>query len=320
MSREFQDSILLSKIDLLYDRASMLAKARLFFADRQITEVDCPLLSPRAAVDAHIDLIPAIYHQNEIRYLNSSPEYGMKRLLSQGMGDIYQLSHVFRDAEQGAKHNPEFLLAEWYRLHFSFEQMIEETLDFVRLFLGDIPAENITYREAFQKYLEIDYVRISNQDLKQLLFSKGISFSEGDNKDDLLNLLLGTLIEPHLGKDGLCVLAYYPYSQAALAKTTWHEDEKVAERFEVYYQGYELANGYHELTDAEEQRRRFLEANQTRIELRKQSLPIDEFFLEALKNGLPDCCGVAVGFDRLMMLRHQVASIDQVLPFSWADA
>jgi len=309
------------KLTILRDRSAMLAKARQFFDRRGILEVDCPLITQAASVDAHIDLIP-VKCGPHLRYLHSSPEYGMKRLLAQGIGDIYQLAHVFRDGEQSGKHNPEFTMAEWYRLTLSFEEMIEETVDFVRLFLGDLPYSILSYRDAFIKYAHFDYLKASQEELFDYLLSRGIKPYEGiedEGKDALLNLILGTFIEPQLGTNELCVLAYYPSTQAALAKTCRRGDEIAAERYEIYHNGVELANGYHELADPFEQRRRLIEANNLRCQLNKDSLPIDEKFLSALEKGIPDCCGVAVGFDRLMMLRHE-AKIADVIPFCWDEA
>jgi elongation factor P--(R)-beta-lysine ligase len=311
------------KLVILRDRSEMLAKCRQFFYERAILEVDCPAISQAASIDANIDLIGVRDH-SKWRYLHSSPEYGMKRLIADGLGEIYQLSHVFREGEESCKHNPEFSLAEWYRLNISFEQMMEETVQFVRLFLGELPFKILSYREAFHVYAGIDYLKASPQDLIDFLLSHEIQpypeiMEEG--KDALLNLILGSLIEPKLGQDGtLCVLAYYPHTQAALAKTCQRGEELAAERFEIYYTGMELANGYHELTDASEQRKRLLEANQQRKQAGKEILPIDENFLNALKKGLPECCGVAVGFDRLMMLKHKLEDINQVIPFSWNHA
>ncbi len=315
--------LLSSKIARLQDRALMLRAARSFFDARGVLEVDCPILSAQASVDAHIDLIPALYQGKDKHYMHSSPEFGMKRLLAEGIGDIYQLSHVFRDGELSAKHNPEFMMAEWYRLDFSLEQMIEETILFIRLFLGDLPYKVVSYREVFQQTTGIDYLTAGESDLFAYIQTKGIPFYPGvleEGKDALLNLILGLEVEPNLGNEELCVLAYYPASQAALARKRWHGSEQVAERFEVYYQGVELANGYHELTNPHEQRLRFEEANQHRSNLGKEKLPLDENFLEALKKGLPDCSGVAVGFDRLMMLRQGEEQIAHVLPWGWQQA
>lgn len=312
----------MNRIEILRDRAKMLAQARAFFAERNVCEVDCPILSASASVDAHIDLITAT-PQGPTHYLHSSPEYSMKRLLSEGMGDIYQLSHVFRDGECGVKHNPEFTMAEWYRVNLPFRNMIEETIDFIRLFLGDLPFETISYRDAFRRYAGIDYLSVSVEELLSYINAKGIkayTSAADEGKDALLNLILGTIIEPQLGQNGFCALAYYPASQAALAQTRVFDGEAVCERFEVYYLGVELSNGYHELADPIEQRRRLIQANIDRKKMGKNTLPIDENFLQALEKGIPDCCGVAVGFDRLMMLRHNAAHIKDVIPFSWADA
>lgn len=216
------------------------------------------------------------------------------------------------------------MMAEWYRCGFTFAQMVEETLEFVQLFIGNVPKATISYRDAFRRYAGIDYLTATEQDLLAYIRDRRIPAYPGlekEGKDALLNLILGTVIEPHLGEEGLCALAYYPASQAALAKTLEREDgEKAAERFEVYFKGVELANGYHELTDAIEQRARFIEANTHRRALGKEPLPLDEFFLDALSLGLPDCCGVAVGFDRLMMLRHSSQNIAEVVPFVWERA
>lgn len=316
-------SLALTKIDILKDRSAMLDKARGFFKERQVMEVDCALISSSASVDLHIDLIPSLDAQGQWRYLHSSPEYGMKRLLSEGVGDIYQLSHVFRQGEYGHKHNPEFMMAEWYRVGFTFQQMIEETLDFIRLFFGPLPSRILSYREIFQQYAGFDYVHATRESLLAYLEERHVAPYEGileEGKDALLNQILGTFIEPYLGQDELCALAYYPSTQAALSKTFQKGDECVAERFEIYYKGVELCNGYHELTDHREQLRRFEEANEGRLQLKKETLPIDYNFLEALEKGLPDCCGVAVGFDRLMMLRHQTPCISDVIPFDWETA
>jgi elongation factor P--(R)-beta-lysine ligase len=313
----------LNMMTVLQDRAFMMAQARAFFAARNVVEVDCPILTRGASVDSHIDLLPACYAGCETRYMHSSPEFGMKRLLADGMGDIYQLSHVFRDGESSSKHNPEFMMAEWYRLGMSFETLIEETLDFVRLFLGPLPGQIITYREAFIKYAGFDYVHATIPFLLQYLHKRDIhpyAGIENEGKDAHLNIILGAFIEPHLGNGELSVLSHYPSTQAALAQTRWHGDEQVAERFEIYYNGLELANGYHELTNASEQRKRFEEANRARKSLKKNELPIDEAFLAALEKGMPDCCGVAVGFDRLMMLRHGTSQIGDVIPFVWTKA
>lgn len=311
------------KIMRLQDRAAMFVEVRSFFATRGVIEVDCPVISARASVDTHIDLMPVRYQGAEIRYLHSSPEYGMKRLLAKGIGDIFQMSHVFRDGECGLKHNPEFTLVEWYRLGMTFSQMIDETCQFIKLFIGELPINFISYREAFIRYVGFDYLNLDTEQLAEKLRSHGVDVPleiEVEGKDAVMNIALAIKMEPNLGIDGLTVLNYYPASQAALARTSIRDGEEVAERFEVYYQGLELANGYFELADPEEQMRRFEEANNQRQELGKDRLPIDDNFLKALEEGLPECCGVAVGFDRLMMLRHRVDNISEVISFDWNEA
>lgn len=306
------------RIATLRDRAAMLAKAREFFSQRNVMEVDCPILSFTADISTHIDLMTGLYNQTETCYLHPSPEYGMKRLLSEGIGDIYQLSHVFRDGEYSHKHNPEFMMVEWYRLQKSFIDFIHETLEFIRLFLGNLPETIVSYRETFQRYAHFDYLKANKEDLLAYICAKNIPVHtniKDEDKDTLLNVILSFEIEPHLGTDELYVLAYYPSTQAALAKTLQHNGEEVAERFEIYYKGVELCNGYHELTDPIEQRKRIDEANQARVSLGKKALPIDQSFLEALEKGLPESCGVAVGVDRLMMLRHQTNDLSDVIPF-----
>ncbi len=265
----------------------MLRRARGFFASNAVLEVDVPILSERASVDVHIDLIESTCLGKKA-YLHSSPEYGMKRLLSEGIGDIYQIAHVFRSDERGERHNPEFTMVEWYRNAFSLEEMIEETASFISLFLPDTPEfERLEYRQAFLRYVGF--------------------FPESLEERDRLFALE---VEPNLQAS---IIYRFPAEQAALSCVK----DGYAERFEFFYKGIELANGYHELTDPVEHRKRFERNNLERLALGKPSYPIDTLFLEALEEGIPDCSGVAVGFDRLMMVRHCVDTIDEVIPFTW---
>ena len=214
------------------------------------------------------------------------------------------------------KHNPEFTMAEWYRVGGTFEALIAETVEFIQLFLGALPSETMTYRQAVLQFTGIDYTKVVPSQLISWLRQQGIPTTETE-KDNLLNIILGLFVEPHFRHGNLCVLRHYPSTQAALAQTLELPDETVALRFEVYCSGTELANGYLELTNAQEQRQRLVEANESRLQLGKTALPIDEHFLAALETGLPPCTGVAVGFDRLMMLRHGCDDIKDVLPFGW---
>jgi lysyl-tRNA synthetase class 2 len=302
----------------------MLQKARSFFLDLGVMEVDCPALSQAAPIDVHIDVMQVAVGSDQTGYLHTSPEYGMKRLLSAGIGDIYQISHVFRREETGPLHNPEFTMAEWYRIGFSFEEMIEETLQFIRLFLGPLPHQTMSYRQMLQHYLKLDYLEASPSQLIACANANSLDPGAGSadwDKDTLLQLLVSLAVEPELGEKELFVLNSFPASQAALSKTVLLPcGERVARRFEIYYKGIELANGYHELTDAAEQRRRLESANSARQRGGKAPLKMDGRFLEALENGIPDCCGVAVGFDRLMMLRHGLQDLKNVLPFLWEES
>ncbi|MCI0381773.1 MAG: EF-P lysine aminoacylase GenX [Chlamydiae bacterium] len=309
--------------DLLFviqDRAKMFAEVRAFFHERDVLEVDCPSLSLCAPIDAHIDVMKVYLQSGKSAFLHTSPEYGMKRLIALTHRDIFQMSHVFRDGELGKRHNPEFTMVEWYRLNISLETLIQETLSFIRLFLPDLHATSMTYCEAFEEYAKINPFKAKVRELIKIAESHEIHLSDEmrhSDKDSLLNLIMSLVIEPHLGKDCLCVITDYPASQAALSQIKKTQEFPVAERFEVYYNGFELANGYHELLDEEEQRKRLIAENEKRISHGKDLLPIDEEFLAALKIGLPDCCGVAAGFDRLMMVKHQKESLSEILPFPW---
>ena len=285
----------------------MLSRARSFFLERNIFEVDVAALSRQSSVDLHIDIIEA-HALNERFFLHSSPEYGMKKLLSEGSGDIFQLSHVFRDNEKGARHSIEFMMAEWYRLGFSLSQMIEETVEFIELFVQKKKRVQMSYKQAFLRYVGIDPFRVEEKELRHRMPL------EMGSLDDMINWLLVGVIEQKMKEEGLFVLTHYPVSQAALSKRAIHDGDEVGERFEVYYDGMELANGYHELCDPKEQKERLEQANKERQAIGKSTLPVDYSFIKALEKGMPPCSGVAVGFDRLMMLRHNKSVIEDVLP------
>lgn len=296
----------------LRERSLMLQRARSFFADRGVMEVDCCSLVQRAPIDSNIDVISASVTDSEKGFLHTSPEYAMKRLLSKGSGDIYFLGHVFRKGEIGRIHNPEFTMAEWYRLSFSFDEMISETCEFLFMFLGPLPIRKIGYREAFSQYLGIDYKK---DDLAPYI----PTYAQDWSRETALHYLLSHKIEPHFGRGELTVLTEYPPSQAALASTFEKNGERVAERFEIYFEQVELANGYHELADASELRKRFEEENRIRKSLNKETYLLDEAFLSSLNNNFPECCGVSVGFDRALMLQQKASALCDVLPFSWNE-
>lgn len=305
---------------MLIKRAEMFTKVRQFFAARSVLEVDTPILSQTAPIATYIDVIETRFKNGERGYLHTSPEYAMKRLLSQGIGDIYQLSHVFRDGEVGSYHNPEFTLVEWYRVGFSLEQLIEETLELIYLFIPKTKPYFYSYEQLFEKFAGCNYKSAQKKDFIDIINAYQLVLPyeiESWDHDAFLYFIMSFIIEPQL--QDLTIIHSYPSSQAALACLKATNEGMIAERFEVYFKGVELANGFHELSDSKEQRHRFIEENLERKKKGKPVLPIDENFLSALASGFPDSCGVAVGFDRLMMLHLHQKEIHEILPFSWKD-
>jgi len=254
-------------------RARALSQARSFFSTRNILEVDCLALCEFPSIDLNIDLflVPSNIHGN--RFLFSSPEYQMKRMLADGSGDIFYLGHVWRHEEAGKNHSPEFLMAEWYRCDFSFEEMIQETVEFVEIFTGEKSVCQLSYREAFIQALNLDPFTASQEELIAACQKVEGYPLKNASRGDLLNLLMGLYVEPSFDKEAITVISYYPASQAALAQHIEVDGHKVAERFEIYCAGLELANGFHELADHKEQRSRFLKDNRGRESLGKESYP-----------------------------------------------
>lgn len=305
-------------------RARLTARIRRFFAQRGVLEVETPMLSAAAASAPHLDSFGVDYHGPQAPvsgrlYLHTSPEFPMKRLLAAGSGSIYQLCRVFRDGEAGARHNPEFTLLEWYRVGYALPQLIDEVEALLRGVLAGIrelpPAECCTYRELFRRYAQLDGLTATVAELHACLEAHGHRAPAGMDAADIdawRDLVLTHVIEPRL--TGLVFVDDYPASQASLARIRAGEPP-VAERFECYLDGIELANGFHELADAGEQRRRFEQDNAARVQAGGSAMPLDEGLLAALQAGLPDCCGVALGFDRLMMAAAGAARIDAVLAF-----
>ena len=301
---------------ILQDRALMFKKVRRFFEQRKVLEVDTPLLSRGAPIDAHIDLFEVDLEKGKKGYLSSSPEYGMKRLLSHNIGPIYQLCHVFRKEEEGKNHVSEFTLLEWYRPYFSFKAFLKEATDLIALFKGPLDLQELSYEKAFLKGTGENYKKASLYQLKKCAFDKGIETSF-ETREDLLNLLWSSLVEKSFPKGKLTLITNYPPDQAALAKIEENDQgEKVAKRFEIYFETLELANGYFELNDPKEQKKRLEIGNKQREKLGKKKLPIDYNFLKALEKGIPSSYGIAMGFDRLMMLRHHAKDIKTILPFN----
>jgi lysyl-tRNA synthetase class 2 len=251
-------------------------------------------------------------------FLHTSPEYAMKRLLAAGSGDIYQICHVYRGAERGRQHNPEFTMLEWYRLGFTLEDLMREVAELARELLGDarLPVEFVSYRDAVRRHAGFDPLDADIAQLQRAAQDLGLAADQSvlAGRDELLDLIVGAKVGPALGAAALTFLHRYPASQAALARLD-ADDPRVALRFELYHRGVELANGYHELASGAEQRLRFTADQTVRTSRGLPTFAVDAHLLSALDAGLPDCAGVALGFDRMLMLAMGTSSIDDVLAF-----
>mgnify|MGYP003948962759 CR=1 FL=1 len=307
--------------DMLRLRAQLLGRLREFFAAQDFLEVETPLASADTTVERHIEPVPVTIHGRSL-WLQTSPEFAMKRLLTNGVPAIYQVTRAFRDGELGACHNPEFTIVEWYRTRDTMEQAMDFLGSLCQHLLATPLPRQLSYREAFQQYLDLDPFTVTDRILLKRI--AGLDVTPPDDwrkmdRDSWLNLLLADFVEPHLGMDGPTILHGYPPSQAALAQVR-PGSPPVAERFELYLNGLELANGYHELLDAQELLRRSQRSNQERLGDGNQVLPENSYLQQAMEAGLPDCCGVALGFDRLVMLAAGADSIEQVLTFPFDRA
>lgn len=306
--------------DGLRRRAALLADIRAFFTRRGMLEVETPLLCSAGITDPAIE--PLLVQRGASlaapRYLQTSPEYAMKRLLAAHGEAIFQLARAFRDGEAGARHNPEFTLLEWYRPGFSLHALMDEVADLVGECLEPREEARYSYRELFRAQLQLDPMTATDAQIETVARAHVDVGALSGERDLWLDLLLSHVIEPQL--QGLCFVFDYPASQAALARIERVDGVDVARRFELYVDGVELANGYHELTDPAEQRRRFEADNTRRLARGLPERALDERLLAALEHGLPDCCGVALGVDRLLMLAAGAADIRDVLAFDWDRA
>jgi lysyl-tRNA synthetase class 2 len=304
----------------LAQRARLLATTRDFFAERSVLEVETPLLVNAGVTD--VNLRPVELQLGDRRmFLHTSPEYAMKRLLAAGLGDLYQICRVVRGDERGRLHNPEFTLLEWYRIGFDFGRLIDEVaelLDTLARCMGKAgrTLRRLTYREAFARELEIDPLGATEVELERLAIRHGLAAASVVElgRDGLLDFLMGAVIGPRLGRGEWLALTHYPASQAALAQLD-PEDPRVALRFEIYADGIELANGFQELAAAGEQGARFAADNAVRAAQHLPEMVIDEHLLAALDAGLPPCSGVALGFDRAVMVVTGADHIDEVIAF-----
>jgi len=312
-------------IPQLRHRALVLGQIRGFFRDRSLLEVDTPVMSHCGVSDPHVDSIPVAFTPDgaptsQTMWLMSSPEYAMKRLLAAGSGSIFQIAKAFRNGEVGRRHNPEFTLLEWYRVGFDLASLMQEVAELVDRVLeprlGQQQWHYWSYRTAFEHILKLDPHTATDAQLQACALSHIDSqLHESTPRDTWLDLLMSHCIEPALPQ--ACFIYDYPASQAALARLGVDaQGTRVARRFEAYINGVELANGYHELTDAQEQRQRFLADNNIRKSLSKSEMVADQRFIEALQSGLPDCSGVALGIERLLMLALGETDIAKVTAFN----
>lgn len=294
-------------------RAQFLADIRAFFAQREVMEVDTPLLSRFGVTDLHLEN----FRTDDGRYLQTSPEFAMKRLLAAGSGDIYQLSHVFRKDESSKRHNAEFTLLEWYRVGWDDQALMAEVALLCRQLSGrfELESTQMTYAQVFQLAGLPNPHSASLDCLKQVAADRLACDTAQWRRDDCLDGLMAMVVEPLLPPDQLTFVTLYPASQAALARQEQHGSVQLARRFELYWRGLELANGYWELTDASEQMSRFEADNEQRRLLGRPVADQDSRLLAAMQAGLPDCAGVALGVDRLLMIVCAANDIRDVLPF-----
>ena len=309
-------------IDAFKARAAMYQKIRQFFAERGVLEVETPILSQAGVTDVHLASVQVqrhIYGKLNTQYLQTSPEFPMKRLLASGSGAIYQICKVFRDDEHGRKHNSEFTMLEWYRPALDLKGLMHETADLLELCLshrfGEVRPYLLSYKHAFQDRLEINPLQASLEQLKGVANRVGLNLDLGDDRLAYMDLLFSHFVEPSLGFDGPVFLTDFPPEMASLAKVKQDEDgELVAARFEVYIEGLELANAYDELLDADVLAARFEADNTERLKQGLPTIPTDHNLLAALPN-MPECSGIALGIDRLLMVSMNKMKIDQVIAF-----
>lgn len=313
-------------MDALRLRASLNRLMREFFHARDVLEVETPMMSRAGNTDANIasfslDFSGRTDGAPRTRWLRTSPEFPLKRLLAAGVGDCYELGRVFRDGEAGGRHNPEFTMLEWYRVGWTLEPLIDETVALVQAALSMIGREatvsRIRFRDLYLQRLGFDPMTADLDTLRNA--AAGIAIDgEGLTRDDWLDLLMTHRLQPAFGRDGILVVQDYPATQSALARVVERDGVPVAERFELYLGTLELANGYHELTDAVEQRRRFERDMAVRQARGDIAPPMDEALLAALEHGMPSCAGVALGVDRLLMAMRDTPRIAEVLAFDFA--
>jgi len=310
-----------AELSTLQRRSKLLAQVRAFFDEHGFDEVETPVLSRDTVVDRYLFPIPVVVH-DETYWLQTSPEFHMKRLLAAGMNAIYQITRAFRNDENGPHHNLEFTLLEWYRTSWSTKDAIAFLGSLVSTILSTATHKTVSYQQAFIAAIDIDPLEDTTKKLLRCI--AGLDFQPPENwrsmdRDGWLDLLFSEYVQPTLGLDVPTILVDYPLSQAALARQN-PDNPKVADRFELFFHGLELANGYHELLDVQELRRRNERSNRQREQAGHPRLPPESYLETAMQNGLPDCCGVALGLDRLVMLATAATDISEVITFPFDRA
>jgi len=306
-------------IETLKCRAKLLTIARQFFQDNNYLEVDTPSLSQSTTPDPNIESFVTEF--NNTRYfLHTSPEFPMKRLLAAGSGAIYQICKVFRQGEAGRNHNPEFTLIEWYQPGMHYRALIEQVDKLVRLLLkANLPLNEtvlLTYKQAFEQFAGFNPLTASTEQLQTIIAENKIQLHQQTlTQDAYLDLIMSVIVQPNLPKDKPVFIYDYPATQAALANIR-KDKEHVAERFELFINGVELANGYQELLDASEQQQRFENENKQRLAAGQQIIPVDTHLIAALQQGMPMVSGVALGFERILMLATDKNSIQDAIAFT----
>lgn len=304
-------------IETLKNRAKIIARLRHFFDSKEFFEVQTPCLASEAIIDPHIDpIVVSLDDGRETHYLQTSPEAAMKRMMAAGATAIYQIGPVFRAGERGRFHNPEFTMLEWYRQHDSIDGGIEIVSALLHTFLPSLSLRIASYREVFEEFLTMDPILVSLDRLREAVhrFVPSYTVSPLDSRDDLLDILMSFIIQPQLR--GGVIVRQYPLSQAALAKQS-DSDPATADRFELFIDGVEIANGYGELLDPQQLRRRMLDENQQRLDCGKEEIAIPTLLLESMEAGLPPCSGTALGVDRLVMVLLGLSSIEECISFPW---
>jgi len=312
------------KQNIILRRAELYSVIRKFFSEKNVLEVETPVFSKSGNTDPFIQSLTANFSisadREEIYYAQTSPEFAMKRLLANGSDSIYQICKVFRVGEMGRRHNPEFSMLEWYRIGLSYHELMNEISELLKVLGVSDHSQRMSYKDLFYQYLKIDLCNVSVDHLKNCAAKSKIDvIGLDDNFDDWLNLLLSHLIEPQLGIEAPLFVYDYPASQAALANIR-EEAYPIAERFELYLNGIELANGYQELTTGEFYKKRFYLENEKRLSRNMNKISVQNNVLEDLQKGLPFCSGVALGLDRLLMHLCNASEIKDVLTFDFLNS